>query len=78
MNAACFDSILESSELIGVEAALAYIPLGFVSFHLLGRLIYWCHGRGHMRIGGNVKLSEKDERTRIKSFVYLSAGRWHP
>lgn len=62
---------VEMGELLGGGlASFLYITVGFVSFFILERFIYWYHGHGH---GQDFK-ADPDPRigTRVREFVYLN------
>ena len=72
LGAAYFDLIPESAELLGLEKAIIYIVLGFVSFYFLERSLYWFHGHGHLHGDGQIEVNGPDERLGVKSFTYLN------
>ncbi|MDH5770542.1 MAG: ZIP family metal transporter [Candidatus Bathyarchaeota archaeon] len=69
LGAAFLDLLPEAVEFLGEEQfsiVVFYITLGFLSFFLLERFIYWYHGHVH---GYE---SEVEEKMTVKKFVYLN------
>ena len=69
LGAAFLDLLPEAVEFLGEEQfsiVVFYITLGFLSFFLLERFIYWYHGHVH---GYE---SEVEEKMTVKKFAYLN------
>lgn len=68
LGASLFDLLPEAVEMVNEPTVFIYIALGYVTFFVLERFIYWYHGHGH---ADDIE-SLKDERTITKNFAYLN------
>ena len=64
LGAAFFDLLPEALEMVDSHLVFIYVALGFVTFFLLERTLYWYHGHAHEREIGQKRI--------VKSLAYLN------
>jgi len=70
LGAVFFDLLPEAVELVEGDLVYVYIALGFISFFLLERFIYWYHGHGHRE--DIEELPAIPGRAKTREFAYLN------